>query len=417
MLKVSRKKFIVVIALTCAIIIGLVMGTHFGFNAVAQPVASGSGGPPEATPVSVVEATSTKTQIWNEFSGRLEASQFAEIRPQVGGTITEIHFESGDMVEEGAILYTIDKRPYQATVNLAKAALKGAKNRKDLAWKELKRAKSLIQSRAIAQRTYDARANEFSLAAAQVEREQAAVQQAQINLNYASIKAPISGRTGRIEIKKGNLVDAGVPVLTSIVDSRVIFADFEVDEASYLAQVKSTKKAGGEAAKTPIEMIAGGNTPYTGYVQSFDNELDIRSGTIRARAVFDNADGALLPGMFVQIRMGSAGEVEHILLTEQAIGTDQDRKFVYVVSPENTVEYRTVTLGESVLGKRVIASGLTGGEQVISKGIIRLRPGMPVKPIMPEPKSEEELKLDAKNALPIAPAKPINVEKETQKEG
>jgi multidrug efflux system membrane fusion protein len=211
------------------------------------------------------------------------------------------------------------------------------------------------------------------------------------------VKAPISGRVGRAEIKVGNLVGAGpsAPLLTSIVSTDGVYADFEVDEQTYLKYIRGTARDLAEESMVPVKLSLGGDTKeYRGTIQSFDNRIDSTSGTIRARALFDNEDGALLPGMFASIKMGSPSEQTKIMIDERAIGTDQNRKFVYVVNDQNMVEYRAVDIGESIEGMRVINSGLNDGDKVITDGIIKIRPGMPVTPQVAENQTEAASPLD-----------------------
>lgn len=338
---------------------------------------------PQAMPVTVEIVKSKPFQIWNDYSARLEAVNFAEIRPQVSGTITQVKFHDGQMVEKGDVLFVIDPRPYQAAVNQAKAELRVAKNQSSFSSKELGRAKELIKTNAISERVLDERSNAHSIAVATVKALEARLRNAEINLDFAYIKAPISGRVSRAEIKVGNLVEAGgnAPVLTSIVSNKNVYADFEVDEKSYLKYVRNSAKSLSEEHKIPVKLkLSGDDVEYKGFIQSFDNQIDVSSGTIRARALFNNEDGALLPGMFASVKMGTPSSEDQILIGERAIGTDQSRKFVYVIGDNNMVEYRVVTIGESIEGQRIITSGLNDGDQVITEGIMRIRPGMPVVP-------------------------------------
>lgn len=384
---INRKTILFVTVLALA-------GTGYYFHnktAVASASEGVEAQAPQAMPVTVETVASKPIQIWNDYSARLEAVDFAEIRPQVSGTITEVKFEDGQMVEEGDVLFVIDPRPYEADVNQAKAELQVAKNQSAFSWKELKRANELIKKDAISERVLDERRNAHSVAVATVKAVEARLRSAEIDLDYAHIKAPISGRISRAEIKEGNLVEAGgnAPVLTSIVSKQKVYADFEVDEKSYLKYVRNSARNLSEEHKIPVKLsLSGDAVEYEGFIQSFDNQIDVSSGTIRARALFDNEDGALLPGMFASVKMGTPSSVDQILIGERAIGTDQSRKFVYVVNEQNMVEYRVVTIGESIEGQRVISSGLSDGDKVITEGIIRIRPGMPVMPQAKEQPAE-----------------------------
>ncbi len=339
---------------------------------------------PQAVPVTVVEVRPKPIRLWSEFSGRLVAIDRVELRPQVSGTITEIHFEDGQMVTKGDIVVTIDSRRYAAAVARAKAELREARHNVDLAKKQRDRAERLVAKGHVSQSVLDERINDHTVAISQVNSAKAKLEQVQIDLDYSSVRAPISGRLSRAEITEGNLVEAGpnAPVLTTIVATEGIYADFDVDERTYLRHMHSVAKAGGAVSTLPVELTidAGELRTYYGHIHSFDNQIDPATGTIRARAIFTNEDGSLLPGIFAAVRLGSPEVEEVILLSTRAVGTDQDRKFVYVVNETNNVVYREVLLGASVGGERIILHGLEADELVIVEGLMKVRPGMNVAP-------------------------------------
>ena len=348
--------------------------------------AQGASQQAQAMPVNVMVAAPEPVQIWKEFSGRMVAVDYAEIRPQVSGTISEIKFQDGQDVEAGDVLLVIDPSPYEAAVAQAQAELAAAENEAAHAQRELKRSKGLIEKKAISQSLYDSRENAARVAQASLQAALARLVQAQINLDYAHVKAPISGRVSRAEITEGNLVEAGssAPLLTSIVSRDGIYADFEVDESTYLTHIRNQVRDAAAEKSVPVKLVVGAEAGgegmiVDGFIRSFDNRIDPASGTIRARAYFDNADGALLPGMFARVRLGSAQENNVIMMPERAIGTNQDKKFVYVVE-NGAAAYREVKIGDSLKGRRVIESGLQQGDQVIVDGVIRIRPGVPVSP-------------------------------------
>lgn len=376
----TAKKMKYVIAFVALIALGV--STNFFLRDVNQTEASeeAPSGAPQAMPVDVVEVTPEQIRIWQNFSGHVVAVDQAEIRPQVSGRITEVRFEDGQHVAKGDVLIVIDPRPYEANLSQAKASLEAAETQAALAEKEYQRAKKLINTDAISQSTLDERENNRKATKAQVEGAKAALERAEIDLDYAYVKAPISGKISRAEVTEGNLVQAGpsAPLLTSVVSDENVYVDFEVDERTYISSVQAMPKAGDK--KIPVRIALLGNArEYQGVIHSFDNRIDRASGTIRARAVFSNEDGFLLPGMSVSVQMGGS-DAERILLTERAIGTDQDRKFVFTVNGDKVAKYREVKIGESVQGKRIILSGLQPGEKVISEGLARIRPGMPVMP-------------------------------------
>ena len=339
---------------------------------------------PQAVPVTVMVVQSKPIRLWTEFSGRLSAIDWVELRPQVSGTIKEIRFEDGQMTAKGDVLVVIDPRPYRAAVAEAKAELNMARHTLDLAKKQRARAKPLVVKGHVSQSVMDERIKDHTVAISQVNSAKAKLEQTEIDLDYAYVKAPISGRLSRAEITEGNLVEAGpnAPVLTSIVATEGIYADFDVDERTYLRHMHAVAKAGGVVSTLPVELTinAAELRTYRGHIQSFDNQIDSATGTIRARAIFSNEDGSLLPGIFAEVRLGSPEVEEVVLLGAGAVGTDQDRKFVYVVDEADKVVYREVSLGASIGGERVITRGLETGERVVIGGLIKVRPGMSVAP-------------------------------------
>ena len=331
--------------------------------------------------VDVVTLEPRQLRLWSEFSGHLTAVDQVDVRPRVSGTIQQVLFDEGQLVQAGDPLYVIDPRPYEAAVASAEAELASAESRSRLARLELQRAEGLIKKQVISQSAYDTSLNDYRVAVAGIDAAEAALQQAQLNLEYAHITAPVSGRISRAEITQGNVVQAGAnaPVLTTIVSNDRLYAEFDVDEQTYVKAVRQESAHGA----MPVELALAGDASvvYRGRIHAFDNRLDTHSGTIRARAIFANSDAALVPGMYANVRLGSAAKSDTLLVSERAIGTNQDRKFVYTVDGEGRVAYREVTLGRSIDGRRVVLSGLAPGEQVIVNGLHRVRPDMQVAPV------------------------------------
>lgn len=379
-----------------------------------SPASAQAPGGGQAMPVKVTIAEKKPLRIWTSFSGRLRAVDFVEIRPEVSGRIDEIKFEDGQTVNKGDTLLVIDPRPYQASVEQAQAAVNGARNQYSLAQKELKRAQDLIKTDAISQRSFDERQNTAKVTQNLVEAAQAQLDKAKIDLDHAYVKAPISGRVSRAEVTVGNLVQPGpgAPVLTTIVSDDGIYADFEVDEQTYLQSIRRFAKDMQAETSIPVKLYtkSSDGTVYEGRIRSFDNRIDPSSGTIRARAFFSNENGALLPGMFVTVKMGSPAAEDAILITEQAIGTDQDRKFVYVVE-DGKVVYHEVRLGAAIDGQRIIESGLEPGDQVIIEGLIKIRPDMPVAPQIAGLEGQ-----DGEAEQPLIPGEPPEMTQENQDE-
>jgi membrane fusion protein, multidrug efflux system len=345
-----------------------------------------------ATPVSVATVAKNEVATWDEFSGRLEAVERVDIRSRVAGTVQSVHFREGALVKKGDLLLTIDPAPYAAEVERAEAQLGAAQARQTYSKSEQERAQRLLDERAIAQREADERINAQREADANLRAARAALQTAQLSLGYTQVRAPVSGRVGRLEITVGNLVAAGpgAPVLTTLVSVSPIYASFDADEQIVTRALKgiqpADKRAGSSAAASletiPVQMgtSATTDTPFTGRLQLVDNQVDAKSGTVRVRAVFDNADGSLIPGQFARLRMGQVKATEALLVNERAVGTDQNKKFVMVVGNDNKAAYREVTLGANVNGLRIVTSGLKPLERVIVNGLQRVRPGALVAP-------------------------------------
>ncbi|MPY70176.1 MAG: efflux RND transporter periplasmic adaptor subunit [Alphaproteobacteria bacterium] len=361
-----------------AVAVGMGAATYAQHDASDQPQAAA----PPATPVDTVKVEKHPVRLWHSFSARLEAVDEVSLRPQVSGRIVDIRFRDGQPVRKGEVLFVIDPRPFDAAVAQAKADLAGARERRTFAGRELERARKLIRTNAVPERIVDQRENETANARAQVLAAAARLQEAEIDLDHAYVKAPIGGRVSRAEVTVGNLVQAGAnsPVLTTIVSDNGIYADFDVDETTYLRHVRSAGPGAASERAIPVKLTVGGEELSGGRIHAFDNRIDPKTGTIRARAHFANADGRLLPGMFATVSMGSASESEAVLLTERAILTDQDRKFVYVVDAASKAAYREVRLGAAVSGQRVILDGLKAGEEVIVGGMMVVRPNAPVAP-------------------------------------
>ncbi|RZT10970.1 membrane fusion protein, multidrug efflux system [Duganella sp. CF402] len=340
----------------------------------AAEAPAGAGGPPISA-AAVVEKTIIETQ---EFSGRLEAIEQVQIRPRVGGFITAINFKPGSQVKKGDVLFVIDPRPYQAEANRAEAAANSARAKADLAKVELVRAEKLLADKAIAQREYDASASGYKQLDADARAAQAQYEAAKLNLSYTQVTSPINGRVSKAEITLGNLVDASA-VLTSVVSLDQIYASFDGDEDTYLRVGAAAHQ--GKPATVKIGLANETGFPHEGKLEFVDNQLDVRSGSVRMRATLANKDGVLVPGLFARVQLeGSTGAKQAILINDRAVNTDQNRKFVFVVDKDNKAEYRPVTLGQQVDGLRVVRDGLKPGEKIVVNGLQRVRPGAPLTP-------------------------------------
>lgn len=339
---------------------------------------------PETNPVVTVKTIKReKVRIWSEFSGRLQAVDTAEIRPEVSGRIIEVRFEDGELVKTGDVLFVIDPRPYEAAVSRAEARVATAKANASYAKLEMDRAANMIKTQAVAQRIYDERFNANEVAVASIKSAEADLKQAKVDLEHAYVQAPISGRAGRVELTVGNLVQPGVnaPLMTRIVANDPIYADFEVDEQTYLDSVRDVARNRLTERVIPVKLFINGNKEdvYKGTIYTFDNRLDISTGTIRARAKFDNKNGVLVPGMFVTVALGKSEDEEVILVPQQAVSTDQNKKYVYLVDKGDKVVYREVSLGKEYGDQRIILKGLEPGDRVIVTGLQHIKAGQVVK--------------------------------------
>ena len=353
----------------------------------------------QATPASVATVVQSQVAPWSDFSGRLEAVERVDVRPRVAGTVQGVHFREGALVKAGDLLLTIDPAPYQADVDRAEAQVAAAQARLTNTSSNHERARHLLDDHAISQREYDDALNAKSEADANLRAAQAQLQTARLSLGYTQVRAPVSGRVGKLEITTGNLVAAGpgAPVLTTLVSVSPIYASFDADEqvvTHALRELPAGASARAQIEKIPVQMGTSSDTdtPIAGHLQLVDNQVDARSGTVRVRAVFDNADGRLMPGQFAHLRMGQPKADPALLINERAVGTDQSKKFVIVVGPDDKAQWREVTLGAHVDGLRIVTSGLKADERVVVNGLQRVRPGALIAPQMVAMKTADDAK-------------------------
>jgi RND family efflux transporter MFP subunit len=345
--------------------------------------------PPPPPQVTVAAAIGRHVTDWDEFTGHLEAVDVVEVRPRVSGYVERVAFTEGAEVRKGDVLFVIDPRPYAAEVARAEAELARSRTRLELARSEMQRAERLLAVQAISREEFEARASSSRELEAEVRAAEAALETARLNLEWTTVRAPISGRVGRAQVTPGNLVQAGSPnspPLTTVVSLDPIYVYFDGDEQTYLEDVgfaPPSGHGGRPAASRPVYMGLANEVgfPHRGAIDFVDNRLDPVAGTIRARAVFRNPDHRLTPGLFARVRLAGSRTYAATLVRDAAVGTDQDRKFVYVLQRDGTVAYRRVTLGPLVDGLRVVRSGLKPGERVVINGIQRIRPGVKVTPI------------------------------------
>jgi multidrug efflux system membrane fusion protein len=337
--------------------------------------------------VSVAVVEPREAETWDEFSGRLEAIERVDVRSRVAGAVEKVHFREGALVKAGDLLVTIDPAPYAAEVERLEAQVAAADARVGFTKLEVDRARQLAGTPALSARELDSRTNNYNEAVANHRAAKAALETARLNLGYTAVRAPVAGRVGRLEITVGNLVAAGpgAPVLTTLVSVDPIYASFNADEgvvARALATLTPEAAAAADVGHIPVQMsTAGTEDVWTGGgLQLIDNQVDATSGTVRVRAVFANKGGRLIAGQFVRVRMAQPRQAPVIAISERAIGTDQDKKYVFVVGQDNKTAYREVKLGAMTGAYRIITNGLSANERIVVAGLQRVKPGDQVAP-------------------------------------
>jgi multidrug efflux system membrane fusion protein len=336
--------------------------------------------------VTAFEAVEKEVVEWDEYTGRLDAKDSVELRSRVSGYLDKVHFEEGKLVKAGDLLFTIDKRPYEAELAAADAEKEQAQSRADLAKADFDRAGKLIESRAISQEDFDTRAKAAAEARSAVKASEARLAIAKLNLEFTEVRAPVSGRISRALVTPGNLIvggTAGTTLLTTLVSTTPVYAYVDVDERASLKYRRlgaAGKRASAVETRIPCEMALADEQgfPHRGEIDFVENRVNASTGTITARAVFTNDSNLLAPGMFIRLRVPGSGAYKAVLIPERALATDQAQRFVYVVDEKSTAQFRPVKLGPLIDGLRVITEGLKGGEKVITEGIINVRPGSPV---------------------------------------
>ncbi len=324
---------------------------------------------------------------WDDFSGRVEAVQSVELRPRVSGYIDKVNYVEGDEVKKGDVLFTIDSRSYQAEFDRARAELTRARTQATVARSESERAKKLSEQQAISTESWEQRRAAADQAGANVQAAQAALDAAALNLEFTKVRAPIDGRAGRAMVTAGNLVTAGdsASVLTTLVSLDTVFVYFDADEGTFLRYAQMARKGERPSerdSELPVKVGLSGEEgfPHTGKVDFLDNQVTRSTGTIRVRALLDNADRAFTPGLFARVQLLGSGEFQAMLIDDKAVLTDQDRKYVYVVDKEGKAQRRDIQLGRTAEGLRIVQQGLAAGDRVIIDGVQKVfMPGMPVQ--------------------------------------
>ena len=354
-------------------------------TAACQSDDAGGGMPPPAG-VAVAEVIVKPIVEWDEFTGRIQAVNSVDLQPRITGYLEAVHFTEGAIVAAGDLLFTIDDREYRAAVASQRADVERAKTRLDLARQDLERSEKLVAARAVSVEELEQRRGELRQAEADLRSAGAALDAAELNLEFTRITAPIAGRVGEAMIRPGNLVTPAASTLTTLVSIDPIHVVFEGDERIYLkyqAQARAGKRPSSRDVRNPVRigLASDADFPFSGEMDFVDNQIDPATGTIQGRALISNPDGYLIPGLFARVRLLGSGEYDALLIHEAAVLTDQDRKFVYVVGADNAAVRRDVVLGREIEGLRVVESGLERGERIVVNGVRKIFfSGAPVAP-------------------------------------
>lgn len=357
-------------------------------SSAALPYAAAQSGEMPAPQVPVAEVVTRKVALSTEFTGHLEASKLVELRPRVGGAIETVSVPEGELVQSGQALFEIDARPFQVVLDAAKAELQQAEVLLEHAETNFKRTASLAPNGTVSRKTFDDAQAARSQRQAQLAIAKAAVAAAELDLSFTRVTAPVDGRVDRVLVHEGNLVAGGnagnATLLTTIVSTDPLYVYFDIDEATYLSFVARAwaQEHGKANAALPVQiaLMTDKEFTYNGALDFISNRIDRSTGTIRARAVVENPEGILAPGLFARIKLATSEPLQTVLIDDQAIGTDQGRRYVLVLGEGNKAEFRPVEIGTIVDGLRVISSGLQVGEKIIVKGLVG--PGMQVTPQM-----------------------------------
>ncbi len=343
------------------------------------PAAAGPAAAPP--PVSVAAALTREVQDSDEFPGRIEATQAVKVRARVNGYLDKVLFAPGTEVKQGTVLFELDARPFQAKVSEAEAALAATTAQLDLARLEAKRQEQMLATNATSRREFDAALAAVKSFDASRAANRATLANARLSLGFTRVTAPISGRVGKDEVTVGNLVQGenpDSPVLTTLVSVDPIYVSFEADERAFLKYIAPTR---GQSLPVGVGLIDESGFPHQAKLQFVDNNIDASSGTVRMRALLDNADRRFTPGLFARVRLEAATGVRRVVLVaDRAIGTDQSKRFVLVVGDDKVAAYREVQIGRKVGSLRIVESGLEVGEVIVVNGLQRVRPGTPVTP-------------------------------------
>jgi multidrug efflux system membrane fusion protein len=364
---------------------------------------------PPAPEVSVAEVISQPLNDWEEFTGHLEERERVEIHPRVSGYIDSVHFSDGARVRRGQLLFKIDPRPFDAEVERWSGEVERASSQHELARLNHERGRYLFENRVIAAEEADRMEADERSARAALKASTASLREARLNQEFTEVRSPIDGRVSRALIRPGNLVSS-TSVLTSVVSEGSLLAYFDVDERTYLRLLHATRDSSGssQAPRVLLGLTNESGYSHEGRLDFVDNHVDARTGMISLRGAFDNADAALAPGLFARIGLVLPNSQESVLIEDRAIGTDLGKKFVLALRPDDTLEYRQVTLGQAVGGLRRVKQGLAAGDVIVVNGQQRVRPGVKVSPkrVAMNAGGPELRQLDARRPTAVALSEP-----------
>ena len=350
--------------------------------ACTSEAAAPAGAPPPPE-VSVAQVLTKQVAQWDEFTGRVAATETVELRPRVSGYVERVAYREGQDVKKGDLLFVVDPRPYRASLDQALANLERARAEQALAQMQDKRAQTLIDAKAISREEFEIRKAASSQGNAGVRAAEAAVAAARLDLQFTEVRSPIDGRAGRAAVTEGNLAQADATLLTTVVSQDPMYIYFESDEQAFLRYADLARKGERDGVRNPVRIGLANEDgyPHDGTVDFIDNQVDPKTGTIRARAVVRNPDRVFTPGLFARVQLKGSGRFAATLIDDKAVLTDQDRKYVYVLGPHNTAARKDVVLGPMIDGLRVVQSGLAPTDKVIVHGVQKVfMPGMPVAP-------------------------------------
>lgn len=374
-----------------------------GISGCAKPDTEAAAAPPPPA-VDVAHPLVKDVVEQDEYTGRLGSVESVDVRARVSGYVDSIHFNDGQIVKKGDLLFVIDPRPFQAALQIAEGEVREAQSRLDLAKSDFERAKSLISTKAISQEDFDTRSKTAEAAEAARATAEAKANRARLDMEFTEVRAPMSGKIARHLVSVGNLVAGGTSdstLLTNIVSIDPIYAYFDIDEQAYLKYLRNganrSAKVFQNASAVEMALLDEKDFGHTGELNFVDNQIDTATGTLRARAIFKNDGLNLSPGVFVRVRLAGSAPQRAVMIPDRSVQADQSDRFVYVVGQDNVVKQKRITPGRLFNGYRIVTAGLDGSESVIVDGTQRARPGAPVQPENTQLVWNDAVKLAATN--------------------